>query len=439
MNNNTVDSMAASMMNKNQLDHLNPSKSPLLGEIVPTTDNFSRRAAAQPIYGIRRLIPVPSNNFKNLDLGASSSSSQQQQQQPVEVVYSRMHDSPKGIALLLHACTHNALKFFSPSPSTCRQCVGLAEELRIVRLVQERGYVPVAVTCVDSESGCWSDRDLPRLQQVLRTFQEELRPSNTTTKNSTTILLPPRAEMRLPVIAIGASSGGHMAAKVAAEGLADAALVMVMGLKPALQEQLVKQQPPLYLAPMPRDQRTLKRNRENYQALVAANYNAAGDDHESTTIKKNDLSVTTSSSSSSILSDRVILDEKSCVPCPVTVDYLVERVPGITRDHAARIILALQNSGHLGSEDQLFRKDPTVSDWRNALLALNPTPDSQLQSQNQQEGARGHPTDEILWGKFPLTRGQSPLAKAFHRAWAFHEYCSESVPLALDFFERFLL
>jgi len=68
-------------------------------------------------------------------------------------------------------------------------------------------------------------------------------------------------------------SGGHMAAKMTAEGLVDAALVMVMGLQPKLIDKLARFKPPLYLAPMPRDHCTLKRNRENFQALVAAKYN----------------------------------------------------------------------------------------------------------------------------------------------------------------------
>lgn len=328
---------------------------------------------------------------------------------------------PKGIALLLHACTHDALKFFSSSPSQCSECVGLAEELRIVRLVQERGYVPVAVTCMNSKSGCWSESDLPRLQQVIRIFQEDLVHPSSSNKAPTNTTIT----TDLPVIAIGASSGGHMAAQAAAEGLVDAALVMVMGLQPKLQEKLLERKPPLYLAPMPRDQRTLKRNRENYEALVASNYNG------NATIKSVASTVITTSSRRL----RVILDETSCVPLPVTVDYLTERVPGLTHEPAALIILALQTGGHLDRKDSFFQKDPTVSGWREVLLALDdPSPTAQ-EVESDSAGAEKPPT-EFLWGRFRLTRGQSPLAKAFHRSWAFHEYCSESVPLALDFFEE---
>jgi hypothetical protein len=60
----------------------------------------------------------------------------------------------KGIVILLHACTHNAFKFFSPSNDKCPDCVGLSEELQLVRNVQNRGYVAFAVTCSNLKSGC---------------------------------------------------------------------------------------------------------------------------------------------------------------------------------------------------------------------------------------------------------------------------------------------
>ena len=127
----------------------------------------------------------------------------------IEVVYAlpKNTNNLKGIVLLLHACTHNALKFFSPNDS-CPSCLGLSEELRIVRLVLSRGYAALAVTCHNTKSGCWSDADLPRLDVALDTFQTQILPT-TIPKNH--------------IIAIGASSGGHMAAKVVAEGKAASA------------------------------------------------------------------------------------------------------------------------------------------------------------------------------------------------------------------------
>lgn len=368
---------------------------------------------ATPVYGIYRKIPMAQGQQKSA-----------RNEPPIEMVYSTLTTSspmPRGIVHLLHACTHNALKFFSPSQTGCPQCVGLSEELRIVRLVQERHYIPVAVTCVDAKSGCWSDRDIPRLRQAIRSIQGEI---------GSVFELSLEKVRRLPVIAIGASSGGYMAAKLAAMDVADAALVMVMGLQPKLEQMLAfkkDNKPPLYLAPMPRDERTLQRNRENYHNLVGNKYNG------NMNVENRDNSI--GSGDGQHL--RVALDETTCQPLPLMVDYLLERVVGMTYHYAVAIVDALRESGHIGQDDLLFRKDPTKSSWRQILLALEP-PRAPTDDDNRAIaiGMTGFPSSEILWGQFRLTRGHSPLAKAFHRAWAFHEYCSEAVPLALEFFEH---
>ena len=110
---------------------------------------------AKEIPGIELHIPSPMNNEDSIQI----------------VIPSTMYQpsSSKGIVLLLHACTHSALKFFSSSPSTCPNCVGLSEELRIVRLVIASGYIPVAISSIDRKSGCWSAaRDVVRIEAVLK-------------------------------------------------------------------------------------------------------------------------------------------------------------------------------------------------------------------------------------------------------------------------------
>jgi hypothetical protein len=301
----------------------------------------------------------------------------------IEVVYALPPESPKGIVLLLHACTHNALKFFSASDS-CPSCLGLAEELHIVRLVLSRGYAALAVTCHDQSSGCWSESDLPRLQMAISNFRTTIPPGGFIASTSTST--------KLPIVAIGASSGGHLAAKVAVEGLADAALVMVMSLRPPLQNRFAEHtELPLFFAPMPRDRGTYQRVQQNYQALQG--------------------------------SGTVVLDETSCVPLAVTPSYLVGRVPGMTQDAAKRIVQALRKAGHL-QEDYMLAKDPTRSNWRDILQKID------------HDKYRSATTPELLWGQFLLAPGKSPVAKALHRAWAFHEYCSEAVLPALDYFEN---
>ena len=295
----------------------------------------------------------------------------------------------KGIALLLHACTHNAFKFFSPSDDLCPSCLGLAEELRIVRILLSRNYATLAVTSKDQNTGCWSDNDLPRLDIALKAFQREILSDKDNDDVKT-------------IIAVGASSGGNMAAKVAVERKADAALVMVMALRPTLQKRFsssIDAPPPIYLAPMPKDVGTTKRAEQNYEAMMSESFGSHA---------------------------YVKLDKTNCVPLAVTTSYLMGRVPGMTIESAERIVKGLKEAKHLSEDSSLLLVDPTRSNWRDILTqmdnAANETPS----------------VEDFLWGKFLLTPGKSPLAKALHRAWAFHEYCSESVEPALNFFERLL-
>jgi hypothetical protein len=266
----------------------------------------------------------------------------------------------KGLVLLLHACTHSALKFFSPSPETCPDCVGLSEELRIVRLVLREGYTPVAISCLDRKSGCWSNADIPRVKQVLN---QELFSGH---KN---------------VYAMGASSGGAFVAELVAQELVQAGLVMVMGLGPRVVNKLQAVQKPIYLAPMPRDEGTTRRASQNYHTLK----------------------------------NHAILDTTSCKSLPVTTRYLMQRVPDMTKEAADRLIVKLQQANHIDPNTNMLMVDPTRSNWRDLVSPNNAT---------------------HYAGKLALKPGYSPLAKALHRAWAFHEYCCEVVIPALRFFEQ---
>ncbi len=276
---------------------------------------------------------------------------------------------PKGIVLLLHACTHSALKFFSPSPSTCPNCMGLSEELQIARITIKRGYIPVAVSSVDRKRGCWSMlHDVARIEAVLK--HDFVRAFLTGGSSS--------------IFAIGASSGGAFAAELATRGIVDAALVMVMSLSNRVTGKLRTSPKPIYLAPMPRD--------EGMTKMVVKNY------HDLKSVK-----------------DFIIMDTTNCGSLPVTTGYLIQRVPGMTLDAGDELISLLKMAGHIDSSN-MMKVDPTLSEWRNIISPLNST----------------HWLD-----KYYLKPGCSPLAKALHRAWAFHEYCSEAVLPALIFFEKF--
>lgn len=57
---------------------------------------------------------------------------------------------PAGILLLAHGCSHSATDFFS----SCSKCLGLPEEMRIVKAALARNYVALALSSSDRYSKC---------------------------------------------------------------------------------------------------------------------------------------------------------------------------------------------------------------------------------------------------------------------------------------------
>ena len=286
--------------------------------------------------------------------------------------------------------------------------------MRLARIVLERGYAAVAVTA-SSKGGCWGgDNDIEAIRTALEGFRDHWKYAHNQEGSSALVEFddPPT------VYALGASSGGYMAAKLVADGVAESGAVMVMGLSNQLLEKIISlpEEPGrrLYLAPMTRDKGTAKNVRRNYAHWKEVQKRNPHPAHE------------------------MLVDEVSCVPLPVTANYLWTRVPGMTLEAAQTIVDVLLDHNHLDPLTLKLIVDPTKSNWRDFFLQEDvPMPDSlRLSKEEQPENIVPHQNSSMmLWGTFDLTPGIYPLAKALHRAWAMHEYCSEIVEYALDFFE----
>ena len=330
------------------------------------TKKENNKDIAIEIPGIELQIPYPTDSNED----------------PIQIVYTdyttitNTTPPPRGIVLLLHACSHSAFKFFSPS-QTCINCVGLSEELRIVRLVIEEGYTPIAISSINRVRGCWSmKQDMPRIESVLKYWrEEEIQQYDHVVNNNN-------------IFAIGASSGGAFAAELLTRDVVQGALVMVMSLSNNVMQKMKQKQTrkPIYLAPMPRDANTMQHVIQNYKEC------------------------------DSIMKEYIVLDKSSCASLPVTIEYLIQRVPGMTVEMGNELIQQLKQAKHIDTISNMLVVDPTKSKWRDIITSTT--------------------KNKTHWMDiFDLTPGYSPLAKALHRAWAFHEYCSEVVVPALRFFE----
>ena len=115
----------------------------------------------------------------------------------IEVIWELPSTQPKGIFFAAHGCQHSAGDFWLKNDDTCPGCLGLPEELRIVKTVLSRGFVFVAVSSVDRTSRCWSKEDDSRVRAALSYVNSKIPGSG-----------------NLTVLAFGASSGGSFVGRL---------------------------------------------------------------------------------------------------------------------------------------------------------------------------------------------------------------------------------
>jgi len=304
-----------------------------------------------------------------------------------------------GIVLLLHACTHDATKFFVPSPG-CPNCVGLSEEVLVAKAFLNSGIAVIALTSQDRKSGCWSFKNDGQIaMDVLVEYEKKI----------TTLLLASLSSDKRPQdqdhlnqrpfhsllrLVYGASSGGAFAeqlvsaaattTKLKTAGNVSFHLDGVFSQVPPPNHHPISVTVPIAVTTMTRDKRSTE------SASMAVKRWA---DQEKTGISpskyRHDL----------------------CNPLMVTDTMLSNRVPNLFNDthRAKKIVEALQQHGHIDVQGNLLR-DPTRSNWRDAITGLHLG--------------------------LELKAGRSPLAKALHRAWAFHEYCSDVIVEQLDWLTK---
>ena len=278
----------------------------------------------------------------------------------------------KGIFLIAHACTHSAYDFW-PLQTGCQHCIGLAEEVAIVRCALSSGYLVVAVSSHDRKSGCWGGKvDIKRVSAVLDHLQAMY-----------------LVGVVLPTFAYGCSSGGAFVWNLAQKRSVSGIIIQVMPVQVNAQLRMSQHPIPVVFNSMPRDKETSKAMRGSALKLK---------------ILYTEFFFSESKASEYI-------NFKECNPIPVDVEYLTNRLrhTNISRIDAEAIISVLKQAGYVDLNSSYLVKDPTLlhNDWRTEL--------------------KKHPkTSNLLKARsIILTRGKSPLAKALHRCWAFHEYCSD--------------
>ncbi|CAM8887972.1 unnamed protein product [Rhodiola kirilowii] len=245
-------------------------------------------------------------------------------------VLSQIPDSPKAVLFLAHGCSGRAINFWDKSPE-CPNCVGLPEERRIVLEALSRNF---AVIAVSSDGTCWS-------------FGEE----RVIVKDVISAWVDKNKLGRLPLHALGASSGGYFVSVLAVD-MKFSSIVLMIAEGLFGQMDAPNKYPPTLFVHMPKD---LVRNKKINKYVH--------------TLRNKGIDVA----------------EVKCLEFPLTPTLLSERVAGLDESVSNKLYTLLKNKGFIDANGYL-KSDGRAIRWKDALQGSNVLlPDKSLLNHIQEE------------------------------------------------------
>jgi hypothetical protein len=266
---------------------------------------------------------------------------------------------PRAILFLAHGCGHDMKDWWSASNNNnmngqelCSDCRGLPEERAIVRMALEVFHL--LVVAISSLDQCWSAQDGPRVVRVLEHLQREY---------------------KLPIYALGASSGGTFVASVLARQTTSSSSLLsgYIAQIAAPHGDAVKNMPAVFIT-MNRDLWTDQRVSEVMEVLRA--------------------------------DDGVPAQHIRLPPLKLERDFFASRIGEEYTDRSPAMVDALETNGLL--QDGFLTQDPRKSNWRMHLAPLALKNDS-------------------------LVPDQSEISEVLNCAWGMHEMTRDGVHEALSF------
>ncbi|KAL6629649.1 hypothetical protein ACP70R_029414 [Stipagrostis hirtigluma subsp. patula] len=243
-----------------------------------------------------------------------------------EVLWQLPPAPPRAAVFVAPGCTIRATDFFDASPG-CPRCAGLPEERRFTRAALRRGY---AVLAVSSRAECWSlgageGSELDAVESIIRWWTQEKHPQLAA----------------VPLVGIGASSGGYFLSALAARvKFSSVAVLIAEGVYGAMAE-IPAGYPPALFVHMPKDA-------ERAQEVEA--------------------------SMAKLRAKRVDVREVQCKDFAVSAEFLAERIPGLSRSFADALVDVLRRKGLLDDKGFL-KKDGRRTRWKEAALEAKVLPD----------------------------------------------------------------
>lgn len=221
-------------------------------------------------------------------------------------------DSPKAVIFVAHGCNGQALNFWDRS-SHCPKCVGLPEERLIVLHALARNF---AVLTISSVGRCWTfGKEIIIVKDIINRWVK---------KNKL---------QHLPLVAMGASSGGYFVS-VLANLLKFSSITLMISEGMFDQMDIKENYPPTLFVHMPKDVYRQQKIEENMELLRNKGVDAS---------------------------------EVECIEFPLSPHLLADRIPGLNQSMSAKLYELFRREGFI-DENGYMKKDGRKTRWREALI-----------------------------------------------------------------------
>ncbi|GLU04037.1 hypothetical protein SLE2022_212040 [Rubroshorea leprosula] len=220
-------------------------------------------------------------------------------------------DSPKAVLFLAHGCNGRALNFWDRSPD-CPKCVGLPEE-RL--LVLHALFWKFAVLTISSAKRCWTfGEEKLIVEEIIRWWIKRHKLE------------------KLPLVALGASSGGYFVSALAYDlRFSSITLMIAEGVFDKM--DIPNDYPPTLFVHMPKDVYRQQKISEFIEVLRNKGIDVA---------------------------------EIECMDFPLSPTFLADRIPGLDPIVSAKLFDLFRNKGFI-DENGYMKRDGRSTRWKEAL------------------------------------------------------------------------
>lgn len=224
-------------------------------------------------------------------------------------------DSPKAVLFLAHGCNGRAVHFWDRSPN-CPNCIGLPEERLLVLHALARRF---AVITISSAGRCWTlGEEKLVVRDIIRWWVERHKLE------------------KLPLVALGASSGGYFVSALA-KGLRFNGVALMIAEGVFNQMDIPEDYPPTLFVHMPKDSYRQRKIGEFLEVLRNKGIDVA---------------------------------EIECMEFPLSRNFFADRIPGLDQANSTKLFELFQEKGFI-DENGYMRSDGRRTRWKEALRESN--------------------------------------------------------------------